>query len=47
MDNSSGMQQRTRRSWRMWFGVALALAVVAGIVVVIAMSAGGGSGGIY
>ncbi|MGA9160674.1 MAG: hypothetical protein WB297_07405 [Actinomycetota bacterium] len=47
MDNSSGMQQRTRRSWKMWFGVAVALAVAAGIVVLIALSAGGGSGGIY
>ena len=47
MDNSSGMQQRTRRSWKVWLGVALALAVAAGLVVLIAASAGGGSGGIY
>ncbi len=47
MDNSSGMQRRSGWSRKAWVGIAVALAVVAGLVVLIAMSAGGGSGGIY
>lgn len=47
MDNPSGMQRRIGRGWKWWVGIALALAVVAGLVVLIAMNAGGGTGGIY
>jgi hypothetical protein len=46
MDNSSGMQRRSGWSWKVWVGILVGLAVVAGIVVLIA-NAGGGSGGIY
>jgi hypothetical protein len=46
MDNSSGVQRRSGRTWKLWVGIAVGLAVVAGLVVLIA-NAGGGSGGIY
>ena len=46
MDSSSGMQRRSGWTWKVWVGIAVGLAVVAGLVVLIA-SAAGGSGGIY
>jgi hypothetical protein len=46
MDNSSGVQRRGGWTWKVWVGIAVGLAVVAGLVVLIA-STGGGSGGIY
>jgi hypothetical protein len=46
MDNPSGMQRRSRWTWKVWVGIVVGLAVVAGLVVLIA-NAGGGSGGIY
>jgi putative Ca2+/H+ antiporter (TMEM165/GDT1 family) len=46
MDNSSGMPRRSGWTWKVWVGIAVGLAVVAGLVVLIA-NAGGGSGGIY
>jgi len=46
MDSSSGMQRRSGWSWKVWVGIVVGLAVVAGVVVLIA-NAGGGSGGIY
>jgi len=46
MDNSSGVQRRSGRTWKVWAGIVVGLAVVAGLVVLIA-NAGGGSGGIY
>jgi hypothetical protein len=46
MDNSSGVQRRSRWAWKVWVGIVVGLAVVAGLVVLIA-NAGGGSGGIY
>lgn len=47
MDNQSGLQRRIGWGWKMWVGIAVALTVVAGLVALIAMSAGGGTGGIY
>jgi len=46
MDSSSGMQRRSGWTWKVWVGIAVSLAVVAGLVVLIA-SAAGSSGGIY
>ena len=46
MDNSSGTQRRSGWTWKVWVGIVVGLAVVAGIVVLIA-NAGGSSGGIY
>jgi hypothetical protein len=46
MDDSSGMQRRSGWTWKVWVGIAVGLAVVAGLVVLIA-NGGGGSGGIY
>jgi hypothetical protein len=46
MDSSSGMQRRSGSAWKVWVGFLVGLAVVAGLVVLIA-NAGGGSGGIY
>jgi hypothetical protein len=45
MDNPSGMQRRSGWTWKVWVGIVVGLAVVAGLVVLIA-NAGGGSGGI-
>jgi hypothetical protein len=47
MDDSSGTNRWTRRNWKAWLAVGLALAVVAVLVVLIAASSGGGSGGLY
>jgi hypothetical protein len=50
MDNSRGMQPRSGWTWKVWVGIVVGLAVVAGLVVLIAANAGsggGGSGGIY
>ena len=46
MDDSSGMQRRSGSAWKVWVGILVGLAVVAGLVVLIA-NASGGSGGIY
>jgi len=46
MDNSSDIQRRSGWTWKVWVGIVVGLAVVAGLVVLIA-NAGGGSGGIY
>jgi hypothetical protein len=46
MDDSSGMQRRSGWTWKVWVGILVGLAVVVGLVVLIA-SGGGGSGGIY
>ena len=46
MDSSSGMQRRSGSTWKVWVGILVGLAVVAGLVVLIA-NASGGSGGIY
>jgi hypothetical protein len=46
MDDPSGMQPRSGWTWKVWVGIVVGLAVVAGLVVFIA-NAGGGSGGIY
>jgi hypothetical protein len=46
MDNPSGTQRRSGWTWKAWVGIVVGLAVVAGLVVLIA-NAGGGSGGIY
>jgi hypothetical protein len=46
MDNSSVMQRRSGWTWKVWVGIVVGLAVVAGLVVLIA-NAGGGAGGIY
>jgi hypothetical protein len=46
MDNSNGMQRRSGWTWKVWVGILVGLAVVAGLIVLIA-NAGGGSGGIY
>jgi hypothetical protein len=46
MDKSSGMQRRGRWTWKVWVGIVVGLAVVAGLVVLVA-NAGGGSGGLY
>ena len=45
MDNSS-MQRRSGLTWKVWVGIVVGLAIVAGLVVLSA-NAGGGSGGIY
>jgi len=51
MDNSRGMQPRSGWTWKVWIAIVVGLAVVAGLLVLIAAnaggSAGGGSGGIY
>ena len=44
MDSSSGMQRRS--GWKVWVAVLVGLAVVAGLVILIA-NASGGTGGIY
>jgi hypothetical protein len=46
MGSSSGMQRRSGWTWKVWVEIVVGLAVVAGLVVLIA-NAGGGSGGIY
>ena len=46
MDSSSGMQRRSGSTWKVWVGILVGLAVVAGLVVLIA-NAHGGTGGIY
>jgi hypothetical protein len=46
MDDSSGVQRRSGWTWKVWVGILVGLAVLAGLVVLIA-NAGGGSGGIY
>jgi hypothetical protein len=46
MDNPSGMRRRSGWTWKVWVGIVVGLAAVAGLVVLIA-NAGGGSGGIY
>ena len=46
MDSSSGMQRRTGSTWKVWVGIVVGLAVVAGLVFLIT-NASGGSGGIY
>ena len=46
MDNSSGVQRRSGLTWKAWVGIVAGLAVVAGLVFLIA-NAGGGAGGIY
>jgi hypothetical protein len=40
------MRRRSGLTWKVWVGILVGLAVVAGLVVLIA-NAGGGSGGIY
>jgi hypothetical protein len=40
------MQRRSGWTWKVWVGIVVGLAVVAGLVVLIA-NAGVGSGGIY
>jgi hypothetical protein len=40
------MQRRSGWTWKVWVGIVVGLAVVVGLVVLIA-NAGGGSGGIY
>jgi hypothetical protein len=47
MDGSSGTHGRSGWTWKVWVGIVVGLAVVAGLVVLIAANAGGGSGGIY
>jgi hypothetical protein len=46
MDSSSGMKRRGGRTWKMWLGIALGVAVLVAVIL-IAANAGGGSGGIY
>jgi hypothetical protein len=45
MDNSRSMEPRNGWTWKVWVGIVVGLAVVAGLVVLIAANAGGGSGG--
>jgi hypothetical protein len=52
MDDSRGVQPRSGWTWKVWVGIVVGLAIVAGLVVLIAANAGGssgggGSGGIY
>jgi hypothetical protein len=47
VDRSSGAHGRSGWTWKVWVGIVVGLAVVAGLVVLIAANAGGGSGGIY
>jgi hypothetical protein len=50
MDDSTSMQPRSGWNWKVWVGIVVGLAVVAGLIVLIAANAGGGgggSGGIY
>jgi hypothetical protein len=51
MDKSRGMQPRGGWTWKVWVGIVVGLAVVAGLLVLVAAnsggSGGGGSGGIY
>ena len=47
MDSSSGMKRRGGRTWKMWLGIALGVAVLAAVILLIAANAGSGSGGIY
>jgi hypothetical protein len=47
MDGSSGSHGRSGWTWKVWVGIVVGLAVVAGLIVFIAANAGGGSGGIY
>ncbi len=44
--DSSRMQRRSGWTWKVWVGIVVGLAIVAGLVVLIA-NAGAGSGGIY
>jgi hypothetical protein len=46
MDGSSGMKRRSGWSWKRWLGIALGIAVLVAVIL-IAATAGGGSGGIY
>jgi hypothetical protein len=46
MDSSSGMRRPSGSTWKVWVGILVGLAVVAGLVILIA-NASGGSGGIY
>jgi len=45
MDNSRSMQPRSGWTWKVWVGIVVGLAVVAGLIILIAANAGGGSGG--
>jgi hypothetical protein len=45
MDNPRSMQPRSGWTWKVWVGIVVGLAVVAGLIVLIAANAGGGSGG--
>jgi hypothetical protein len=45
MDNSRSMQPRSGWTWKVWVGIVVGLAVVAGLIVLIAANAGGGPGG--
>jgi hypothetical protein len=47
MDKPSGMEHRSGWTWKIWVGVVVGLAVVVGLIVLIAANSGGGSGGIY
>jgi hypothetical protein len=47
MDNSGGTHRRSGWTWKVWVGIVVGLAVVAGLVILIAANAGGGSGGLY
>ena len=45
MDNSKSMQPRSGWTWKVWVEIVVGLVVVAGLIVLIAANAGGGSGG--
>ena len=47
MDSSSGMGRRGGWTWKVWVGIVLAVAVVAGLVLLIANASGGSGGGLY